>query len=178
MEEWERSLSVRRTDAPYPEVRAAGRNPRYAEAMLGNMAGCDSEMTAAGLYFYNHLILAEYPETAELFHRLSIAEMRHLEIFGTLARQLGADPRLWCRQGGRQTWWTPGYLHYTPKPGPLLRVAVRAEEQAARRYEEQARWIGDLNVVANLERIALDERAHAELLRSMLERWEAGRGAK
>ncbi len=163
-----------RADGPYPEVRAAGRNPRYAEMMLCNMGGSNSELSLAGLYFYDHLITAEYPELSELFRRISAVEMEHLEIFGTLARQLGADPRFWCRQGGRMTWWTPAYLHYSPQMGPLIQIALREEEAAARKYEEQACHISDRNVAVNLLRIARDECCHAQLLRDLLERYKKG----
>ena len=60
--------------------------------MLDNMAGNRSEMSAISLYTYNQLITDEHNEIAELFHKISIVEMRHLYIFGTLAKQLGADP--------------------------------------------------------------------------------------
>lgn len=156
-------------EAPYPEVRAACRNQRYAEAMLGNMGGSNSEISAVGLYFYDHLVTAEWPEVAEVFHKVSVVEMHHLEIFGTLARQLGADPRLWSRQGGRVTWWTPGYLHYSQKLGPLLQIAYRAERETVRKYEEQCRWIGDRNVVENLRRIIMDEEVHLEIFQSLIE---------
>lgn len=156
-------------ELPYPAVHAAGRNPRYAAAMLENLGGANSEMSAAGLYFYDHLVTMEYPEVAEVFHRLSVVEMHHLEIFGTLARQLGADPRLWCRQGGRPTWWTPGYLHYSQKLGVLIQIAMREEQATIRKYQEQARWIGDGNVVENLLRIVQDERLHLDILRGLLE---------
>lgn len=169
MEEQSGMFPPCRVDAPYPEVRAAGRNPRYADLMLQNLAGSNSKMTAVGLYFYNHLIAADYPEVAELFHRISVVEMHHLEIFGTLARQLGADPRLWCRQGGRVTWWTPAYLQYSPRLGPLIQVALREEETAVRAFENQAAWVRDPNVAENLLRIAQDDCLHARLLRQLLE---------
>lgn len=156
-------------ETAYPEVRAAGRNQRYAEAMLGNVGSANSEMTAVGMYFYGHLAMAELPEVAEVFHKISIVEMHHLEIFGSLARQLGADPRLWCRQGGRRVWWTPGFVHYSQKLGPLLQIAYRDEEATIRKYQEQCRWIGDQNVVENLQRVIQDERVHLEIFRSLME---------
>lgn len=157
-----------RVEGAYPEVRAAGRNPRYAAAMLENLGGPASEMSAVTLYFYDHLVTSDFPEVAEVFYKLSVVEMRHLDIFGTLARQLGADPRLWCRQGGRPTWWTAGYLHYSQKLGALLQVALREEQATVRKYQEQAKWIGDQNVVQNLQRIIQDERLHVEILRGLL----------
>ena len=81
---------------PYPPVKVDGKNPQYAAAILSNIGSCNSEMTAVSLYFYNSLVTREYyHDVAECFHRISIVEMRHLDIFGELALKLGTDPRLW-----------------------------------------------------------------------------------
>lgn len=169
MEEYSEAFPPCAADAPYPEIRAQGRNARYGELMLANIAGQHSEMSSVNLYLYNRLVTDQWPRVAELFYRVSLAEMRHLEIFSTLARQLGVDPRLWCRQGGRMTWWTPAYLQYSPQPGPLIQIALREEELAAALYERQARYVEDANVAANLARVAQDERLHGELFRGLLE---------
>lgn len=153
-----------RAQDPYPEVRAQGRNPRYAEAILSNVGGSNSEMTAVSLYFYDHLVTAGVPEVAQAFHAISEVEMHHLEIFGTLALQLGADPRLWSAQQGRRVWWTPEYNHYARKLGPIIQDAVRSERACIRKYESQLRWIRDENVVANLRRILQDEHLHLDML--------------
>jgi len=112
---------------PYPELRAAGQNRHYAEAMLSNLGGDYSEMSAVSRYFYGHLVTNGYPEVASVLMDISKVEMHHLDIFGTLARQLGADPRLWCSRRGRRYWWSPEYLQYTRKLGPLIQNAIRAE---------------------------------------------------
>ena len=52
---------------PYPPVQAERPNHRYAEAMLDNVGGSNSEMSAVGLYFYGHLAALEVPEAAEIF---------------------------------------------------------------------------------------------------------------
>lgn len=172
MREERMALPPCRVNAPYPEVHAQGRNVGYGELMLQNIAGCNSETSAIQLYVYNHMITAQWPTVAELFRCISLVEMHHLKIFGTLACQLGADPRLWCRQGGRMTWWTPAYLQYTRHLGPLLQIALREEERTARTYEAQARRVRDANVAANLVRIAQDEWLHAELLRGVIEDYQ------
>lgn len=84
---------------PYPPVQAVGKNRRYAEAMLDNVGGSNSEMSAVAVYVYDHLVTAELPEVADAFRGIGAVEMRHLEIFGTLARQMGEDPRLWGKIG-------------------------------------------------------------------------------
>lgn len=153
---------------PYPAVEVTGPNPRYAGVMLSNVGGSNSEMTAVALYFYDRLVTWEVPEVAEVFRRIDMVEMHHLEIFGELSRMLGADPRLWRRQSGRAIWWTPGYLQYTQCLGALLRVAVREEENIIRKYEEQASWIRDFHVVENLRRVIQDEEVHLEIFRELL----------
>lgn len=165
-----------RAQEPYPEVRCEGRNQRYAEAMLNNMSGASSELSAVSLYFYDHLITAGVPEVAKAFHDISIVEMHHLEIFGTLAMQLGADPRMWYSQQGRRMWWSPDHIHYTRKLGPLMHNAVMGERATIRKYENQLRWIRDGNIQANLKRILLDEYLHVELLLCLSDAYTEGCG--
>ncbi|BFK87548.1 manganese catalase family protein [Pseudoflavonifractor sp. DSM 107456] len=158
-----------RAPEPYPEIRVEGRNLRYARAMLSNMGGGTSEMSAASLYLYDQLVCAGEEALAQTFHEVAMVELHHLEIFGALAVQLGGEPRLWSVQRGRRVWWSPEYNQYNRMMGPLLQAAVRAEEASIRIYENQARWIGDENVRANLRRILADERCHLELFR---QRWQ------
>ena len=86
-------------DLPYPPIKVEMKNPAYAKAMLDNIGGLNSEMSAISLYVYNNLILEEKKEIAAIFHKVSIVEMHHLEIFGKLALQLGEDPRMWTHYG-------------------------------------------------------------------------------
>lgn len=153
--------------APYPEIRAEQRSHRYAEAMLDNVGGVNSEMSAIALYLYDHWMTAEMPEVSQAFHRISMVEMHHMEIFATLARQMGEEPRLWGIQQGRRHWWTPGNLPYQRKLGPLLRIAVREEKAAIRKYRAQCRWIGDRNIVENIRRIIQDEERHIAVLEEL-----------
>lgn len=151
--------------AEYPPVQATSRNRRYAEAMLDNVGGGNSEMTAVSLYFYDHLVTAQQQEVAHAFLRISMVEMHHLDIFGTLAHQMGEDPRLWgFGQGGRKNWWSPGYNQYPPRLGPMIRNAVKGEKSAIRKYKAQLRWIADPNIAENLRRIIADEEQHLKVL--------------
>lgn len=157
-------ISVTRASEPYPEVRAGGRNHRYAHAMLSNLSGEISEQSAMSLYLYDRLVTAGLPELSAVFQELALVELRHMEIFGMLAQQLGADPRLWCMRRGRQSWWSPADLQYTRKLGPLIHGAIQAEQLTIRKYEGQLRWIRDENVAANLRRVLQDEQVHVQLL--------------
>ena len=158
---------------PYPAVRVTACNRAYADTMLVNLGSCDSEMTAVSRYFYNDLILEEqWPRAAECFHKISMVEMHHLHIFGELAYQLGADPRLWCAAGRRMNYWSPRCNPYPRDPWEILTVALAGEEQTIRQYRQQAGWIRDTCIVENLERIILDEECHVRIFQSLIQELE------
>lgn len=153
---------------PYPPIHVQQQNRRYAMEMLDNIGGRDSEMSAVSLYFYNHLVTDH--KISDLFHRFSIMEMRHLEIFGRLAIQLGADPRLWSCTRGQPCYWSPAYNQYPTKLHPLLENAVDHERKAIAKYEGQACRIKDPNVVENLRRVIADEEEHLRVLTDLCNR--------
>lgn len=148
----------------YPEVRASGRDRRCALAILSNVGGGVSEMSAVGLYLYGQFTGGARPEVAECFRGIAEVEMRHLTIFAQLARQMGEDPRLWSPFQGRRRYWSPEYLNYPRRLDQTLRYAVEEERGCIRKYQQQLRWIGDENVAANLRRIIADEEVHVRVL--------------
>ena len=75
---------------PYPPVQAEGRSIPYARAILSNVGGSTSEITAVNRYFYAQLV-TDVPEVAETLRSISFVEMHHLNIFGRLALQLGVS---------------------------------------------------------------------------------------
>lgn len=158
-----------RIDAPCPKVQASGPNRSAARQMLDNVGGSNSEMSAVALYVYNGLILPSDGPLAQLFHRISIVEMRHLQIFGTLAAQLGENPRLWTWRCGRMAWWSPGYNTYTSELRPLLAAAAEGERRAIEKYRRQRDEIHDPNITENLSRILLDEQAHLRAFEYLLQ---------
>lgn len=155
---------------PYPPIRVDGPNPRYAEAMLSNIGSCNSEMSAVSLYFYNSIISQQkYPDVAEGFHKISIVEMHHLDIFGSLAFLLGADPRLWSTNRNRLAYWSPNCNNYPRDIVALIKNAIQGENEAIAKYRQQAEWIQDENIVANIKRIILDEERHIVIFNEMLQ---------
>lgn len=155
--------------APYPEIKVCGQNYRYAGWMLDNVGGSNSEMSAVSLYLYNNLITdCHFEDIAAIFHKISIVEMHHLEIFGKLALELGEDPRLWTRCRSRKIYWTPGYNQYPTVLSPLVRNALSGELAAIEKYENQIRSIDDPCIVENLKRIVADEQIHVELFKEII----------
>lgn len=154
--------------APYPPVRVEGRNVKYAAAMLANIGSCSSEISTVSLYFYNSVVLREnHADLAETFHKISVVEMHHLDIFAQLACLLGADPRLWRPENGRPAYWSPSCNQYARSPLPLVRNALEGERAAVAQYRRQSGWIGDPYICEMLERIILDEERHIQIFKQM-----------
>ena len=132
--------------------------------MLSNMAGTNSEMNAISLYIYNSLITEpEYKSFAACFENIAIVEMHHLDIFGQIALQIGADPRLWAVNRNKKQYWSPGYNNYPREIKEVLRNSIDSEKAAIEKYTAQAQSIRDTNIVENLNRIILDERRHLDV---------------
>lgn len=157
---------------PYPPIDCSIKNSMYARIMLDNMAGNRSEMSAISLYTYNQLITDEHKEIAEMFHKISIVEMHHLYIFGTLAKQLGADPRLWTSRHNRAVYWSPGFNQYPKALPQLIEHSLQEERFAVEKYTKQLNVIKDEVIIRNLKRIILDEELHVNILENYLNTYQ------
>lgn len=154
---------------PYPDIQPEGQNCRYARAMLSNVGGSNSEMTAVSLYFYNSVILdPDYSFIAKCFHEISIVEMHHLDMFADLAYMLGEDPRLWTNHNQRKIYWTPKYNQYPREIRAVIINSINGEEAAIQKYRSQIGFIKDPNIISILNRIILDEERHIEIFHNML----------
>jgi len=152
---------------PYPAVQAGGRNPVYACEMLSNIGDIVSEMSDVVRYFYISVVARyEFSSIAACFHHISIVEMHHLDIFAELAFQLGADPRLWSC-GTCNRYWSPSFIGYPKEILSLIAESIEAEKAAICKYGRQAGIIRDTNIVANLNRIILDEERHLQIFTDM-----------
>lgn len=176
MDHEDRCALSARAPEPYPPVHAEGRSIQCARAMLSNVGGNTSEMSAVSRYLYGHLVTAGMPEVAETLLQIGIVEMHHLNIFGALALQMGEDPRLWSVQRGKRLWWSPEYNTYPRRIGPFLYGALQAEQTAVRKYRNQLRWIRDGSAVENLRRILQDEERHIEILTCLCDNYASGKG--
>lgn len=150
---------------PYPPVEVEGPNPVYGKAMLDNVGGNVSELTAVTLYLYNHWSTLESPQLNRVFYQVALVEMRHMEIFALLGQGLGTEMGPWTQAGTRRVYWTPRYNYncYHPVIRELLQCSIREEQEAIEKYEYQLKSIQDALIQANLQRILEDEYRHLEI---------------
>lgn len=155
--------------SPYPPLRVERQNPGYAAEMLTNIGACSSEMSTISLYIYNSTILTDRSqELAQIFHKIAMVEMHHLDIFSHLAHMLGADPRLWTCSGKRPCYWSPACNRYPMQTESLLKNALQGEQDTILKYRRQAKQICDAYVADLLNRIILDEQLHVQIFREIL----------
>lgn len=157
---------------PYPTIKVEKPNAEYGEYMLEDAAGMVSEMSDVAAYLYQGLMIdPKYQDVIDTMQGIKLVEMNHLEIFQKLAKQLGADPRLWDQKGNRRRYWTPGYIQYPVQLQDMLRYDIEREQTAMNQYAKQMRVITDRNIVAILQRIILDEQLHVEILTELYDKY-------
>ena len=162
-----------KADGPYPVIGEIEPNRNYANAMLSNIGGSNSEMSAISLYVYNHLYEELYSEeVATIFIKIAMVEMHHLDIFGTLAVRMGADPRLWADNWGKKVYWTPAYNNYPTDYYKLLKNSLEGEYLAIEKYQQQLSYIEDKVVRDCLRRIIEDEEVHVEIFQQLMADYE------
>lgn len=159
--------------APYPEVRVAEPNPKYAQLLLEDYAGMASELTAITQYSYHHFVLEdENRDAADLLSCIALVEMHHLEILAETILLLGVDPRY--RTIGRsnaERYWDASFVFYGTALCDRLTADVAGEWAAIANYRKHQRMIDDPYVKRILERIILDELYHVVLFNRLIEKY-------
>lgn len=149
-----------------PEVKNVKPNKYYAYLLQQDYAGVVSEMTAISQYVYNHIILEpKYGEVAELFEKISMAEMEHMEALGEAILAFGGDPRIGVpskKQAYR--YWKGSYVAYNKRICTILNEAIKGEKKAITNYMKHRRMIKEPQTRALLTAIIADEKKHISLL--------------
>jgi bacterioferritin len=151
---------------PYPAITVEGPNREYAEILMGDYAGKDSELTAILQYIYGNLVSSNV-EVAQLLMCIARVEMHHFHMLGETIKLLGVDPRY--QHMGK--YWNASFVKYERDTCKILHANREDEMAAIREYRRQAARIADTNVKELLLRIARDEEVHARLLGEAIEKY-------
>lgn len=159
--------------APYPEIRVAGPNPKYAQLLLKDYAGMVSELTAVTQYTYHHFVLEnQNKEVADLLSCIALVEMHHLEILAKIILMLGVDPRYWTiKKDHTPKYWDAAFVFYGTALCDRLTADVASEWAAIANYRQHQRVIDDPYIKRMLERIILDELHHVGLFNKMIQKY-------
>ena len=152
-------------DTPYPKVEVTRPNRAYAEALKDAYAGAVSELTAVLQYVYQDLCLREkYPDVSQALRGISITEMHHLDLLGSLIHDLGVLPTYCVPQRSKSRFWNAEHVSNVFTPKRVLQTGIAGEKQAIRKYEKLLGVIDDPQIRALIRRIIQDEELHIKIL--------------
>ena len=150
-------------DLPYPPVEVTCPDPACVPILRDLYAGQRSELGAITQYCYQSFLLSgEREPIAKLLRDIAIVEMHHLEMLGRLICLCGGTPDF---AGGRRQWWNGSFVSYRKDLCGALLLSLSDEVAAVEAYKKAACRIQDPKIQAVLQRIAMDEALHVQLLR-------------
>ncbi|SHF41334.1 bacterioferritin [Desulfofundulus australicus DSM 11792] len=159
--------------APYPEIRVVKQNPYYARLLLEDYAGAVSETSAVMQYTYHHLLLEkQYKEAADLLECISLVEMHHLEMLGSIILMLGVEPRYRVLTvTNEEKYWDASYIYYGSDLCDRISADIAGEWAAITNYRKHQQIIDDPYIKELLERIIMDELHHINLFHQLMQKY-------
>jgi len=149
-----------RVNRPYPSAEISDPDNRTAQLLLDAFAdGGNAEFTAIAQYIHHHMTI-EQEDVANIELCISLVEMKHLELLGTMIESLGGDPRYWRTN---RAYWTGGNVGYGDTLCEKLTLDIFSEQEAIAGYEALLRMIDNSQVRTVLRRILEDELIHLSL---------------
>lgn len=158
-------------DLPYPSFDDLATDLQSATIISPAYAGLKGELTATLQYRFHNFYFESYgyKETSDLLAGISLAEMKHLDILGSLILKLGYPPVFTTTVPSVRLYDTRAVV-YGKDPQNMLISDINGELEAISLYEEIICRLTNERVVAVIRRIKLDEEFHVKLLRGQLEK--------
>ena len=133
-------------------------------------AGRNSELTAILNYNFQSLIFDGLgrKDIAETLTRISIDEMRHLELLGKTLYRLGVTPIYTAFPPLRDMYFTTRYINYITDPVLIIKLDIAGEQNAILSYERMLTKLTNHQVKLVIESILISERRHVQMLTEIL----------
>ena len=145
-------------DLPYPSFDDLATDLQSATIISPAYAGLKGELTATLQYRFHNFYFESYgyKETSDLLTGISLAEMKHLDILGSLILKLGYPPVFTTTVPSARLYDTRAVV-YGKDPQNMLISDINGELEAISLYEE---------IICRLT----NEEFHVKLLRGQLEK--------
>lgn len=158
-----------KSDEEYPKIKICRRSISDAKLLCQNFASQTSEMTAVNQYVYEYFKLYnDYYEVAETIEKISVVEMKHLDIIGKMITALGLKPKYQYNNNNKCTAWNGNMIYYGDDIKSLIKFNIMAEEKAIKQYKRHACMIDNGNISEILYRIIKDEELHIKVFNDIL----------
>jgi len=146
---------------PYPKVPDLYPNLRYAKMLRECITGGYGEFTAINQYIYEYINLSNNKELSTILRKISIDEMKHLEIVGEIIRKLNGNIH-YIDSNDRQ--WIAKNINYNLENlKEMMEFNILSEEKAIMEYRKIMRYTNNMQLRRVFERIIMDENIHREI---------------
>ena len=158
-------------DLPYPKLDQLQPDLCAAEIIAPAYASMSSELGAILQYLYHHFQYTErgMEKYATAMEDIAISEMTHFDLLGTALIRLGVDPVFTARPPRRYDYFNTSRIAYSTYPQKMLLDDIQGERMAIAQYEDMICRLRNEEVAALIQRIAMDERLHVQILSGLLE---------
>lgn len=163
---------MEKTQSKYPTLEEVRQDGATLRMISPAYAGREGELTAVLQYVYQSIIFSEQGdlEAAKELVRISVSEMRHLEVLGTMISKLGAPPVYTACPPYPVGYYSASCVNYTRNPRQMLASDICAEENAISMYERILLRIKNPPVAAVITKILEDEKEHLKTFNALLEK--------
>lgn len=160
------------SDSPYPTMEEIKEDCAALRVISPAYAGREGELTAILQYVYQAIVFGErgMREEGKLLSEIAAAEMRHLEILGTLIAKLGAPPVFTNCPPYPVGYFSASCVNYVRSPRQMIQADVCAERNAVACYERMLDCLSNVGVAEVIARILEDERVHLAAFEELLSR--------
>ena len=163
---------------PYPPLDCIREDCRALRIISPAYAGKEGELTAILQYVYQSILLGACGRAreAKLLSEIAAAEMRHLQILGTLITKLGAPPVFTACPPCPVSYYSAACVNYTRELGCMIAADIASERTAIAEYSRMLCELKNPAVAAVIERIREDERLHLCALEQLKSELNCGHG--
>lgn len=154
-------------DMPYPKVQVEKVDIDLAKKIYSLYAGNISEDICIHSYIFQMLVV-DNEDLRKILRGIAIVEMHHLEILGSLIKELGLTPVYGSFENNQLKWLSLENVRYDKVINDMLFNDIKSEEETILKYEEVINSTTDEYVRHILKRIILDERLHVEIFSKLL----------
>ena len=123
--------SIYYANEPYPEAMVEGKNLYYAEILMDDYAGAESEMTSVTQYMYNSFYLGKtYIVLADMWKEIAFSDMNHMALLADAIILLGGNPVFRGAVSNVGSYWSGSYPYYGTDLYTQLSVNISSKNQA------------------------------------------------
>lgn len=157
-------------DLPYPNTEGIKEDFRSASIIAPAYASQHSELGAILQYVYHHFYFEKLgdDETASTLVRISVAEMKHLNLLGEVLIKLGVDPVFTRKPPYKTEFFSSSCISYSKTAKKMLLDDISGEMLAINEYNLMLEKLENEEVSAIIKRILLDEELHLLALKKCM----------